>query len=95
MKYWVTCPEEVEEYVTDERERPDNYKEHFYPCYIEYEEPWDYHFCGFFYFKNESKEEAIAMRKENLIAYIKEKYEQIEMAQKQIEMAQNELKTIE
>jgi hypothetical protein len=80
MKYWVTCPADVEEYVRDERERPRNYEEHFYPCYIEYEEPWDYHFCGDFYFKNESREEAIAMRRENLIAFIKEKYKEIEAA---------------
>jgi hypothetical protein len=70
MKYWVTCPADVEEYVRDERERPRDYEEHFYPCYIEYEEPWDYHFCGDFYFLNKSREEAIAMRRENLIAYI-------------------------
>lgn len=80
MAYWVTCPTDVEKYVRDERERPRDYKEHFYPCYIEYEEPWDYHFCGNFYFKNESKEEAITMRRENLIAFIKEAYEQIEIA---------------
>ena len=36
---WVTCPADVERYVKDERERPYNYKEHFYPCYIKYEEP--------------------------------------------------------
>jgi hypothetical protein len=70
MKYWVTCPADVEKYVRDERERPRDYEEHFYPCYIEYEEPWDYHFCGDFYFLNKSREEAIAMRRENLIAYI-------------------------
>ena len=85
MKYWVTCPADVEEYVRDERERPRNYEEHFYPCYIEYEEPWDYHFCGDFYFKNESREEAIAMRRENLIAFIKEKYKEIEAAKHALE----------
>lgn len=80
MKYWVTCPADVEEYVRDERERPRNYEEHFYPCYIEYEEPWDYHFCGDFYFLNKSREEAIAMRRKNLGAFIKEKYKEIEAA---------------
>jgi hypothetical protein len=80
MKYWVTCPADVEEYVTDERERPRNYEEHFYPCYIKYEEPWDLHFCGNFYFMNESREEAIAMRKTNLINYINERRRQIENA---------------
>lgn len=73
MKYWVTCPADVEKYIKDERERPYNYKEHFYPCYIEYDEPWDYHFCGSYYFMNKTKEEAIAMRKKNLLEYIKEK----------------------
>lgn len=73
MKYWVTCPTDVEKYIKDERERPYNYKEHFYPCYIEYSEPWDYHFCGSYYFMNKTKEEAIAMRKKNLLEYIQEK----------------------
>lgn len=81
MKYWVTCPADVEEYVRDERERPRDYEEHFYPCYIEYEEPWDYHFCGDFYFKNETREEAIAMRRKNLIAYIEKKHKEIEAAE--------------
>lgn len=80
MKYWVTCPADVEEYVTDERERPNNYEEHFYPCYIEYAEPWDFHFCGNFYFMNKSKEEAITMRRKNLTTYIEKKYKEIEAA---------------
>lgn len=80
MKYWVTCPADVENYVSDERERPSNYEEHFYPCYIEYAEPWDFHFCGNFYFMNKTKEEAITMRKANLTDYIAEKYRQIESA---------------
>ena len=50
MKRWVTCPADVEKYVRDERERPINYEGHFYPCYIEYEQPWDSHFCGNYYF---------------------------------------------
>lgn len=80
MKYWVTCPADVEKLVSDERERPDNYEEHFYPCYIKYVEPWDFHFCGNFYFMNETKEEAITMRKTNLINYITERKRQIESA---------------
>ena len=85
MKYWVTCPADVEEYVRDERERPRNYEEHFYPCYIEYEEPWDFHFCGYFYFLNDSKEEAIAMRRKNLTAYIAKNRRQIEAAEHALE----------
>ena len=80
MKYWVTCPADVEKYVTDERERPDNYEEHFYPCYIEYVEPWDFHFCGNFYFMNENKEEAITTRRKNLLEYIHNKYREIDAA---------------
>ena len=74
---WVTCPADIEKYVKDERERPNNYEEHFYPCYIEYEEPWDFHFCGKFYFVNETKEEAIIRRQANLLKYINEKYREI------------------
>jgi hypothetical protein len=85
MKYWVTCPADVEEYVHDERERPHNYEEHFYPCYIKYEEPWDLHFCGYFYFLNDSKEEAIAMRRKNLTAYIAKNRRQIEAAEHALE----------
>ena len=85
MKYWVTCPADVEEYVHDERERPRNYEEHFYPCYIEYEEPWDFHFCGYFYFLNDSREEAIAMRRKNLTAYIAKNRRQIEAAEHTLE----------
>ena len=77
MKYWVTCPADVEKYVKDERGRPYNYKEHFYPCYIEYDEPWDFHFCGSYYFMNKTKEEAISMRHTNLLKYIDEKYQEI------------------
>ena len=77
MKYWVTCPADVEKYIKDERERPYNYKEHFYPCYIEYDEPWDFHFCGSYYFMNKTKEEAISMRHTNLLKYIDEKYQEI------------------
>lgn len=77
MKYWVTCPADVEKYVKDERERPHNYEEHFYPCYIEYDEPWDFHFCGSYYFVNKTKEEAISMRQTNLLKYIDEKYQEI------------------
>ena len=80
MKYWVTCPADIEKLVHDERERPCNYEEHFYPCYIKYEEPWDLHFCGNFYFINESKKEAIAMRRGNLLTYIKKKREEIKAA---------------
>lgn len=85
MRYWVTCPADVEKYVRDERERPRDYEEHFYPCYIEYEEPYDYHFCCDFYFKNESREEAIAMRRKNLIAFIQKKYQEIEAAEYALE----------
>ena len=81
MKYWVTCPADVEKFVRDERERPRNYKEHFYPCYIEYEDAWDPHFCGNFYFTNESREEAITMRTCHLTSYIIEKRRQIEAAE--------------
>ena len=77
MKYWVTGPADVEKYIKDERERPYNYKEHFYPCYIEYDEPWDFHFCGSYYFMNKTKEEAISMRHTNLLKYIDEKYQEI------------------
>lgn len=84
MKYWVTCPADVEKYI-DERERPYNYKEHFYPCYIEYDEPWDYHFCGSYYFMNETKEEAISMRHTNLLKYIDEKYQEISDAKLELE----------
>lgn len=80
MKRWVTCPADVEKYVRDERERPHDYEEHFYPCYIEYEQPWDSHFCGNYYFMNETKEEAIAMRKKNLLEYIQEKNKEINAA---------------
>ena len=80
MKRWVTCPADVEKYVRDERERPHDYEEHFYPCYIEYEQPWDSHFCGNYYFMNETKEEAIAMRKKNLLEYIQEKNKEINVA---------------
>lgn len=85
---WVTCPADVEMYVKDERERPANYEEHFYPCYIEYEEPWDFHFCGSFHFVNETKEEAISMRQTNLLKYINEKY-------REIYNAKHELKKLE
>ena len=85
MKYWVTCPADVEKYVKDERERPYNYKEHFYPCYIEYDEPWDFHFCGSYYFVNKTKEEAIAMRRKNLLEYIQEKNKAINAAMLELE----------
>ena len=81
MKYWVTCPADVENLVPNEMERPSNYKEHFYPCYIEYEEPWDLHFCGNFYFMNKTREEAIDMRRVNLTNYIAEKHRQIKDAE--------------
>lgn len=80
MKRWVTCPADVEKYVRDERERPINYEGHFYPCYIEYEQPWDSHFCGNYHFMNKTKEEAIAMRKKNLLKYIQEKNKEINAA---------------
>ena len=85
MKRWVTCPADVEKYVRDDRERPINYEEHFYPCYIEYEQPWDSHFCGNYYFMNETKEEAIAMRKKNLLEYINEKSKAINAAVLELE----------
>lgn len=74
MKRWVTCPADVEKYVRDERERPINYEGHFYPCYIEYDEIWDSHFV------NKTKEEAIAMRRKNLLEYIHEKNKAINAA---------------
>ena len=80
MKRWVTSPADVEKYVRDKRERPHDYEEHFYPCYIEYEQPWDSHFCGNYYFMNKTKEEAIAMRKKNLLEYIQEKNKAINAA---------------
>lgn len=80
MKRWVTCPADVERYVRDERERPHDYEEHFYPCYIEYEQSWDSHFCGNYYFMNKTKEEAIAMRKKSLLEYIQEKNKEINAA---------------
>ena len=80
MKYWVTCPADVENLVSDKRERPDNYEEHFYPCYIMYEEPWD-SLYGNFYFMNKSRKEAINMRHTNLMNYIAEKRRQIEAAE--------------
>ena len=82
---WVTCPADVERYVKDERERPYHYEEHFYPCYIEYDEPWDSHFCGNYYFVNKTKEEAIAMRRKNLLEYIHEEYETINGAKRELE----------
>lgn len=85
MKRWVTCPADVEKYVRDERERPCDYEEHFYPCYIEYEEPWDSHFCGNYYFMNNTKEEAIAMRRKNLLKYIQEKSKVINAAALELE----------
>lgn len=85
MKYWVTCPADVEKYIKDERERPYNYKEHFYPCYIEYDEPWDFHFCGSYYFMNKTKEEAISMRHTNLLKYIDEKYQEISDAKRELQ----------
>lgn len=85
MKYWVTCPADVEKYVTDEKKRPYNYEEHFYPCYIEYDEPWDFHFCGNFYFMNETKEEAIATRRKNLLEYIDKKIQEIDAARFELE----------
>ncbi len=85
MKYWVTCPADIEKYVSDERERPTKYEEHFYPCYIEYAEPWDFHFCGYYYFVNETKEQAISMRKENLKNYISKCYLDIDLAKQEIE----------
>ena len=75
MKYWVTCPADVEKYIKDEIERPYNYKAHFYPCYIEYDEPWDFHFFCCYYFMYKSIEEAISMRHTNLLKYIDEKYQ--------------------
>ena len=81
---WVTCPADVERYVKDERERPANYEEHFYPCYIEYEEPWDFHFCSSFHFVNKTKEEAISMRQTNLLKYINEKYREIYNAKREL-----------
>lgn len=89
MKYWVTCPADVENLVHDERERPRNYEEHFYPCYIEYADSWDAHFCGYFYFMNESREDAIAMRKTNLTNYIAEKRRQIEAAKLELKKIEN------
>ena len=82
---WVTCSADVEKYVKDERERPYNYKEHFYPCYIEYEEPWDFHLCGKYYFVNETKEEAITMRRKNLLEYLDEKYQEINRIKLELE----------
>ena len=84
VRHWVTCPADVEEYVTDERERPYNYEEHFYPCYIEYDEPWDFHFCGNFVFVNKTKEDAIAARRNNLTTYIYEKNKEIEAAKREL-----------
>lgn len=89
MKYWVTCPADVEKFVSDERERPNNYEKHFYPCYIEYAESWDSHFCGDFYFLNKTKEEAIAMRRTNLINSIAEKRKQIETAEVELKNLEN------
>lgn len=80
MKRWVTCPADVEKYVRDDRERPHDYEEHFYPCYIVYVDSWDAHFCGNYYFANKTKEEAIAMRRKNLLEYIHEKNKEINAA---------------
>ena len=89
MKYWVTCPADVENLVSDERERPRDYEEHFYPCYIKYEEPWDFHFCGSFFFMNKTREEAIAMRKINLTNYITERRQQIKAAKVELKKLEN------
>lgn len=57
MRY-IESIEELERLTyRDERERPRNYKEHFYPCYVSYAEPWDFHFCGNWYFENFTPEE--------------------------------------
>ena len=85
MQYWVTCPADVEEYVRDERKRPRDYEEHFYPCYIVYEGLLYYPFYDTFYFLNESREQAIAMRRRNLTAYIKEKHREIKAAEHALE----------
>jgi hypothetical protein len=67
---YIESIEELE-YLTrkDERERPRNYKEHFYPCYISYEEPWDFHFCGSWYFEKFTPEETDKRRFEDLRRY--------------------------
>ena len=89
MIAWMTCPKDVESYVFDERERPADYKEHFYPCYIDYEEPWDLHFCGYYYFVNETKKEAIEMRRRNLEEYLANCYRDIELAKIQLKKLDN------
>ena len=42
--------DQLESCIPDERERPRDYKNHTYPCMVEYEESWDAHFCGYYYF---------------------------------------------
>lgn len=68
--YFIKDIEDLERFISyDERERPANYKEHFYPCFIEYEEPWDLHFCGQYYFVKLTPEETRNKR----IKYLEEK----------------------
>ena len=53
---------DLEKTIRDERERPRDYKEHFYPCYVEYADSWDAHFCGKYYFTDHTPEQVAEMR---------------------------------
>lgn len=59
---YIESVKDLEEFIKDERERPSDYQTHTYPCYIEYSEPWDMHFCGSYYFLNYTPIEAMQIR---------------------------------
>ena len=64
--YYITSAKELEKFVRIEVSRPKDYKNHFYPCYIEYDEPWDTHCCGEYYFMDYTPEKTIEIRKNHL-----------------------------
>jgi hypothetical protein len=50
---------DLEKQIKDERERPYDYKNHFYPCHLMYEPSWDAHFCGDWYWVDKTPEETL------------------------------------
>lgn len=75
----------LESRIKDERERPRDYKNHAYPCLLEYEDPWDFHFCGKYHFVNDPTNEKL------IGAFLAEK----RLAEEILRIQQEKIKNIE
>lgn len=89
---YVESIKDLERRFQVEAERPIDYQNHFYPCYLEFVDSMDAHFCGRFYFAELTPEETKAQRRAHLKALINNHKEEIAKLEKEIALLEEEIK---